>query len=309
MAGVTDVAFQALLDKLECPLMWTEMISAQSLLQKPALITHLLLPQQRKSPIIAQIFGTDPEKLSDAAHVLIDNGADGLDINMGCPAKKIVRSGCGIALMQNPRLAERLMKKIRKCTDKCVGVKLRLGWSPSQKNIIEFIRMAEDTGLDFITVHARYRSNYSQPADWKALAEVVEASRLPIIGNGDVVNGDTALGVFHSTHCNAVMIGRAILGNPWLPAQIEAFLEKQTPITEIPLNEKFDVMLTHLDLLTDLYGARRSALIFRKHAAWYCRGLPYIAEYKKQIFSFTEPAQYIQFVQLFTHLQSSLKTL
>ncbi|MBN1354734.1 tRNA dihydrouridine synthase DusB [bacterium] len=292
LAGVTDPPFQRILFEQNCPLVYTEMISARNLLKSPRTITRVLNVEKPVHPLAAQLFDIDPCRLADAAGILERYGVDIIDVNLGCPVKKIINTGCGVALMRNPGQTRCIMKAVRGSVRIPVSVKLRLGWNPGCKSAPDFARMAEDEGLDFVTVHARYRTNYLTPADWREIREVKTCLSIPVMGNGDVMTADDARKMMHETDCDAVMIGRAIMGRPWLPFQIESHLSSGRIFQPVMFPERCRVIRNHLDLAESFYGPRVAPLVFRKHAAWYLRGLPGANQLRNAIFRFTDTEEY-----------------
>ncbi len=294
MAGVTDIAFQQILSDLETQVVSTEMIPARSLLCKPDLAARMI--NRNIHPISVQLFGNDAEIMAQAAAFVQSFGADIIDLNMGCPAKKIVKSGKGVALMRTPEKAVRIIRAVRKAVTCPLSVKLRLGWDAASRNFIDIARSAADSGVDFVTLHARYRSNYSVPAEWKAIRELSRCLPVPVVGNGDVFSVADAERVLNETGCAAVMPGRGLLGNPWLPGLIQRKLSGNGSTHHVETGERLKILLKHLDLMCALHPPKITALAFRKHAAWYLKGYPHSAQLRKHIFTFTHPDQYREFL-------------
>lgn len=292
LAGVTDSPFQRILFELKTPVISTEMIAAANLVRCRKPPASQLSWQPDIHPIIAQLFGYDPDLMAEAAVVLESLGADAVDINMGCPAKKVARSGSGVALMRTPELANRIMIAVRKAVSIPVSVKLRMGWDAKHRNGREYAVMAETAGMDWITIHGRYRSSYEPPADWSGIREVRESVSIPIFGNGDVFTPQDAKRMISETGCHGVMLARGMLGNPWFPGQVTEFLQTGKEREPVPLKERITVCKRHLRLLVDHLGSKRACMAFRKHAAWYLKGLPGIVPHRKALFLFTVPEQY-----------------
>ena len=301
MAGITDTAYQKVLDELNCPLIFTEMISASSLLHKSAILGRYFTTGLSR-PTAVQIFGHEPAVMAEVGCLLVSKGAQIIDINMGCPAKKIVKSGNGIALMRDPHLAAKIMETMRNAVSVPLGLKIRMGWDPENPSGIEYARIAEKSGFNYVTIHARYRSSYEPPAQWDFIKRLKDTISLPVIGNGDVFTGSNAKRMLDETGCDAVMLGRGIMGNPWLPGQCEDFLVNNISPVPVPLSERFRVVKLHCREMHALYGRKIAALAFRKHAAWYLKGLPNIATFRKELFSYTDPDQFVSFVDRYKEI-------
>jgi tRNA-dihydrouridine synthase B len=299
LAGITDPPYQKILHRLSCPFIYSEMVSAHGLVRSPKTVHRMLDSTDMIHPIGTQIFGSDPRIMADAAMILESSGVDTIDINMGCPVKKVIKGGSGLALMRTPQVSREIMDAVRKAVRVPVSAKFRLGWDPSSRNVELFARMAEDAGYDFITVHARYRSTYEPPAIWEEIRTVKSNVSIPVIGNGDVMSPADAKRMIELTGCDAVMVGRGILGQPWLPSQIHQYLTDGILQEEISLDERVRIFLNHLDLLVDFYGHRIASLIFRKHAAWYLKGLPLNNHLRSQIFSITRPDDYRRLIEAY----------
>lgn len=301
LAGVADPPFQQILHELHAPLISTEMLPADGLARAGAKVLRNIAIAPDIHPILVQLFGKNPTTMGIAAQIIEERGADIIDLNMGCPAKKVCRTGSGVALMRKWDLARSIMQEVRHAVSSSIlSIKIRLGWDPESKNCMDFVRLAEDEGFDFVTVHARYRSSYTEPAQWNEIAEIQANTRLQIVGNGDVFTVGDAHRLLQETNCAAVMIGRGILGNPWFPAQIHNYLESGIDTGDVSCEERMRVMYRHLDLLVDRFGERRAALMFRKHAAWYLKGIPQCTRYRREVFGFTTQEQYKAFCDRLT---------
>lgn len=274
MAGVTDKAFRILCREYECGLVYTEMVSSKGLYYGSKKTNLLLDIDEREAPVIVQIFGSDPDIMADMAEKISENKkVISIDINMGCPAPKIVKNGEGSALMKNPDLAERIVKKVVSKSKKPVSVKFRKGWDDNSVNAVEFAKMMEEAGASFIAIHGRTREQmYSGHADWDIIRRVKEAVKIPVIGNGDVVDEDSAKKLFDETGCDAILIGRGALGAPWIFKRINYYFETGQKMPEISIEERFDVILRHLKMAEEFKG-RQGIIEMRKHIAWYLKGL------------------------------------
>ncbi len=282
MAGITDSPYRRVLRRLGCPAVMTEMVSAEGLIRRGRGSVELLLHEPDEHPIVAQIFGARPEAMAEAARMVAERGFDGVDINMGCPVKKVVRNGAGAALMRDPRRAAEVVAVVRRAVDLPLTVKLRAGWSAEERNVVEVARRLSDAGADGLTVHPRTRDQYySGRADWELIARTVEAVRVPVIGNGDLRTPEDAGAMRARTGCAGVMVGRAALGDPFLPGAMAGRPYPPSP------EQRLDAFCTHLDFMVALLGPeRRAVLRMRKHLVWYARGLRGIARFRRELHCF-----------------------
>ena len=215
LAGISNLPFRLLAREQGCALAYTEMISSNGLIRKTAKTYEYLKSCADDRPLGAQIFGADPEIMAEAARIVADHGVDLIDINMGCPVKKVIKAGAGAILMKDPDLIARIIKSVKKAVKIPVSAKIRSGWNHSSINAVEIARTVEDSGADAITVHARTADQgYSGHADWKIIAAVKKTVKIPVIGNGDIRQPQDAVKMRQETDCDAVMIGRGALGNP-----------------------------------------------------------------------------------------------
>lgn len=274
MAGVTDKAFRTIAKPFGPALMYTEMVSGKGLHYRNVRTSSLLEASQEEKPVAAQIFGHDPEIMGEVAGDALSYGAVMVDINMGCPAPKIVNNGDGSALMKDPVLAGKVVAAVRRAVSVPVTVKFRLGWDEAHRNAVEFAKIIEANGADAITVHGRTREAfYSGKADWSAIREVKNAVKIPVIGNGDIQDGPSARAMLEETGCDGLMVGRAAQGNPWIFRQILHYLERGEILPPPTLEERVEKAKEHLTLLVRFKGEKRGILEGRKHISWYLRGI------------------------------------
>ena len=274
MAGVTDKAFRLITKPFGPALMYTEMVSGKGLLYKTKRTEVLLEVLNFEKPTAAQIFGHEPEVMSEIAERSLEFGADMIDINMGCPAPKIVNNGDGSALMKNPELAGKIISAVRKSVNCPMSVKFRMGWDDDSINAVEFAKTAENNGADAITIHGRTRAQfYSGKANLEIIKKVKKAVKIPVIGNGDVHDGKSAKYMLDYTGCDGIMIGRAAQGNPWLFSSVLHYLKTGDELAPPTLEERSDIAEKHLRLLVKFKGEHRGVLEGRKHMAWYFKGL------------------------------------
>ena len=284
MAGVTDWAFRTVCAELGAGITVTEMVSSRALVYKDKK-SAALLRKNVGSICGAQIFGNDPDIMAEGAKLALEiSGCDFIDINMGCPMPKIANSGDGCGLMRTPKLAEDILVAVVKAVNVPVTVKCRLGWDKGSINVLEFARRMEDNGASMLAVHGRTRSMlYSGTADWDIIAKVKAQSGIPVLANGDVINGETAVKCRNWTKADGIMIGRASFGNPWVFTEVKAALSA-APIPERPvLSERVDVAVRQFELAYQDKGEHIACLEARKHFAWYLRGVAYANYYKEQI--------------------------
>ena len=284
MAGVTDWAFRTICAELGAGVTVTEMVSSRALVYKDKK-SAALLRKNEGSICGAQIFGNDPEIMAQGAQLALEiSGADFIDINMGCPMPKIANSGDGCGLMRTPELAGDIVAAVVKAVDVPVTVKCRLGWDKGSINVLDFTKRMEDNGAALLTVHGRTRSMlYTGVADWEMIHKVKQQCSVPVIANGDIISGETAVKCRNWTGADGVMIGRATFGNPWVFAEVKAALAGEEIPQRPPLAQRVDVAVRQFELAYEDKGEHIACLEARKHFAWYLRGVAYANYYKEQI--------------------------
>lgn len=285
MAGVTDLAFRTVCKEYGADLVVSEMISSRGLHYKDKKTAALLKTNQTEAPLIVQLFGNDPEIMAESAKTLESMGVSYLDINMGCPAPKIVKNGDGCALMQNEILAGKIAETVVQAVSVPVSVKFRAGWDTDSQNAVSFAKVMECSGVSAIAIHGRTKEQfYSGTANLEIIKRVKEAVSIPVIGNGDITSGASAKNMLDKTGCDSIMVGRGALGNPFIFQSIKKMLAGET-YSEPTLLEKQRAMQRHIELMRETKPERVGVPEMRKHFAWYVKGLPHSAKLKVQAFS------------------------
>ena len=285
MAGVTDFAFRKLCRSLGAALTTTEMVSARALVYKDGKTRSLLYIPSEEHPCAAQIFGHEPEIMAEAAQMALEiSGADILDINMGCPVGKVVKSGDGSALMKDPELAGRITEQVVRAVKVPVTVKFRKGWDKGNVNAVEFAKILESAGASAIAVHGRTRVQmYSGNADWDIIRDVKSSVAVPVIANGDIFEPGDAEHILRYTGCDAAMIGRGSFGNPWIFQRGNAAVAGEEIPPLPPLSRRMDAALSQIEELAEIRGEKPACLEARHHMPWYLDGVAYAKYYKQQL--------------------------
>ena len=286
MAGVTDLVFRVICKEMDCGMVYSEMVSAKGVQHNNKNTKELLKVDERERPVAMQMFGSDPEIMAEMARKLNEyEDIDILDINMGCPAPKIVKNGEGSALTLNPKLVGEIISAVSKASEKPVTVKFRKGFDDQHLNALEIGRIAEESGARAVTIHGRTREQYyAGKADWdiiKALKE--EIKTIPVIGNGDIFTPEDAKKMLEYTGCDAVMIGRGSQGNPFIFKRTVEYLENGVLLPEPTWEDRLDIAEKHMDMLADYKGEVIGIREMRKHLGWYIKGLPHSAEMRVKI--------------------------
>lgn len=302
MAGVTDLPFRLLCKEQGAGLLCMEMVSAKAILYKNKNTEELLTIDPRENPVSLQLFGSDPDIISEIAKQIEDRPFDILDINMGCPVPKVVNNGDGSALMKNPKLAGEIIEKTVRAIQKPVTVKIRKGFDDDHVNAVEMAHIAEESGAAAVAVHGRTREQfYSGRADWDIIRQVKERVSIPVIGNGDLLTAEDVIAMEKQTGCDGFMIARGAEGNPWIFRQILHYFETGEQLPKPDFSEMTEMLLRHAKMQLEFKGEYTGIREIRKHAAWYTAGYKNSSRLRGRI---NEVENYEQLEALFREVQS-----
>jgi tRNA-dihydrouridine synthase B len=291
LAGITNLPLRLLAKESGCGLVCSEMVSAYGLAYGSAKTMDLLDSTAQEKPLSVQIFGSDPAIMAAAAEKVEASGADLVDINFGCSVRKILKSGSGAALMREPRQASAIIQAVRAAVRVPLTIKMRSGWEPSGVQALELARIAQDDGADAVAVHPRTaRQGFGGNADWSLIGRIKAALRIPVIGNGDIVEAADAARMMNETGCDAVMVGRAAMANPLIFAQIEDLLAGRPPRQASAL-DRIALMTRYLDSSVKYIGEKRACFMMRSRLAWLAKGLPQAGRFRRSIRLVTSHAE------------------
>jgi tRNA-dihydrouridine synthase B len=284
MAGITDLPFRLICREMGAGLVFSEMVSVEALIREHRRTHCMLRTDPAERPVVFQIFGSKPGSMAEAAHIVSQGDVDFIDINMGCPVPKVLKSGAGSALLRDVGLAIKIMSAVVKASNVPVTVKIRLGWDAKNIVAVDLARAAEGAGVAAVTVHGRTKvQGFSGTADWSMIRSVKESVGIPVIGNGDVRCAGDVRRMLDETGCDGVMIGRAIQGNPWIFREAKRYLEKGVVPAQPSYDERQAVMLRHLNDMIRLAGENSGVREMRKHLCWYTKGLPGGAQFREKV--------------------------
>lgn len=284
MSGVTDPPFRRLVKRLGAGLVVSEMIASQAMIRHHRRTLMMAQGSEDERPLAVQLAGCEPEVMAEAAKLNQDLGADIIDINMGCPVKKVVNGDAGSALMRDEALAGRILEAVVKAVDLPVTLKMRTGWNDANRNAPRLARIAEEAGVRMVTVHGRTRCQfYTGRADWAFIGEVKAAVSIPVVGNGDVNSVDDAAELLRVSGADGVMVGRGCYGRPWFPRQVAHFLATGERLPDPPLAEQYAIVREHFAAMIAHYGPVTGVRMARKHMGWYSKGLPGSAEFRAAV--------------------------
>lgn len=295
MAGVTDLPFRLICKQFEASLLYTEMINAKAVCYEDKNTFDMLLVEDEEKPVAVQIFGSEPGFMAEAARTLTElNRFEIIDINMGCPAPKVVKAGDGSALMKDPKLAFEIVNKVKAATKLPVTVKFRKGWDEQSINALEFGKLMQEAGADAVTLHGRTREQYySGTADWEIIKELKEKLTIPVIANGDITSFEAAERILDITKADALMIGRGAQGNPFIFKEVNDYMESAILPKEICPKLKIDTAISHYKLALKYKTQHKAVTEMRKHLGWYLKGLKNSARIKDHINKMYEPSDVI----------------
>lgn len=284
MAGVTDTPYRILAREMGCPLVYSEMVSDKGINYRNEHTLKMLHTEEMERPMAMQLFGAEPDSVAKAAQYIQSlNCADILDFNMGCPAPKVVKNHEGSAMLLEPERAFRVLKALVGAVNMPVTVKMRIGWDKDHINVLEMAKLAEEAGVQAVAVHGRTREQfYRDRADWQIIRQVREKLRIPVIANGDIRNVEDLIKIREVTGCEAVMVGRAAQGNPWIFRQLTQYLKTGDILPGPTMEERKEIIIRHLDMLLKFKGDYVGPREMRKHATWYTRGIKGNAELRVQ---------------------------
>jgi nifR3 family TIM-barrel protein len=301
LAGITNLPFRLIAKEAGCALVCSEMVSAHGLVNQSYRTRQLLDSQPQEKPLSVQIFGSQPDVMAEAARLVEASGADIIDINFGCAVRKIIKTGSGVALMQVPDTAAAVIREVRKAISIPLTVKLRSGWDATGNQAYEIAKIAESCGVDAIAIHPRTATQgFSGHADWTIIKELKKRVGVPVIGNGDIWSASDAMAMLAQTGCDAIMIGRMAIGNPWIFSHVRARLRGETEPT-VDLDQRFDIMKRYLRESVTYFGEEIACRMMRSRLCWFAKGLRNSSQFRKSINHISTKAEALQRIEAYQH--------
>jgi len=305
LAGITNLPFRMLAKQAGCALVCSEMVSSNGLIYKSKKTHELLKSWPEEKPLSVQIFGSDPAIMAQAAAIVEASGADILDINLGCSVKKVLKGGAGAALMKMPDKVEVLIQAVRKAVTIPLTLKIRSGWDKSGDQALQIAEIAEGSGVDAIALHPRTAGQgFRGQADWSLIAAVKKRVSIPVIGNGDIVRPQDALTMRMQTGCDAVMIGRAAIGQPWIFSQVLALL-KGDEVSSPDLAQRFELMTRYLKDSIRLFGEQRACRMMRSHLSWFVKGLHSSSKFREAAIRISTEDEALRLIETYRDILQS----
>jgi len=299
LAGITHLPFRLMIKSAGCGLVCSEMVSANGLVHRSKKTRQLMDSRPEEKPLSIQLFGSDPDMMAEAAGMVEAAGADILDINFGCSVKKILKSGSGVALMKEPERSKKILEAVRRAVQIPLTIKVRSGWDASGRQALHIARIAQDAGTAAVTVHPRTATQgFSGKANWPLIKTVKDALSIPVIGNGDILTAEDAVAMFHQTDCDAVMIGRAALSNPWIFSQTADLMAGKTP-TVVNDDMRLDAMVHYTRAAVAYFGEKHACRMMRSRLGWLVRGLPGSSRFREAASRVSSEAEALEIIQLY----------
>ena len=307
LAGITNLPFRILAKEAGCALVCTEMISANGLVRGSKKTMQMLCSLPEEKPLSVQIFGSDPAVMAEAAQIVESSGADLIDINFGCSVKKVIKTGAGVALMQRLDNAEAIIKAVRKAVNIPFTIKIRTGWDSSGKQALKLSQLAEESGVDAIAVHPRTASQgFRGKADWSIITAIKRKVAIPVIGNGDIVTAKNAVEMQRITGCNAIMIGRAAIGNPWIFSHVIAIV-RGNDVSPVDIAHRFEVMIRYCKMSIQCFGEKKGCRIMRGRLGWFARGLRFSSKFRESINQISSEKETLKLIKAYMELLQTEK--